>query len=63
MTLYSYEGPIMLFDKIIDEKWSGKTQAVSEARARSNLLYRFKKSNNYMPNVKLTMPGKLIIVE
>ena len=36
------------------------TVAPTEAKAKSNLAYRYKKENGLMPNTKITLPGKLI---
>lgn len=63
MKLYSYEGPVLEFDKIVANKWSGTTYAVSEAKARSNLAYQFKRDNNKIPRTKITLPGKIKVVE
>lgn len=59
MTLYSYEGPVMKFDVCIVHSWKGETFAPSEAKARSNLAYRYKKENGLAPNVRITLPGKI----
>ena len=42
MTLYTYRGPVLAFDKVIANNWEGQTYATSEAKARSNLVYQFK---------------------
>lgn len=59
MTLYSYEGPVMKFDICVDKNWRGETLAPSEAKARSNLAYRYKKENGLASNARITLPGKL----
>lgn len=59
MTLYSYEGPVMKFDVCIDRNWRGETFAHSEAKARSNLAYRYKKENGLAANARITLPGKI----
>ena len=46
MNKYSYNGPVMEFDRCIANKWQGETMAVSEKKAKSNLVYQFKKKNN-----------------
>lgn len=56
---YSYEGPVMEFDRIIANNWSGATYAPSEKKARSNLIYQFKKNYNKVPSAKITLPGKI----
>ena len=60
MTLYSYSGPVLEFDKIIANNWCGETYAVSEAKARSNLAYQFKRDYGRVPRSKITLPGKII---
>lgn len=63
MNLYSYDGPVMEFDNCIAHRWTASTRAVSERKARSNLTYQFKKKNNKIPNSKITLPGKLVLVQ
>lgn len=59
MTLYTYEGPVMKFDVCIVNNWKGETLAPSEAKARSNLAYRYKKENGLASNARITLPGKI----
>ena len=61
MALYSYDGPVLEFDKIVTNHWQAQTYATSEAKARSNLAYQFKKINGKVPNTKITLPGKLVL--
>ena len=63
MKLYSYDGPVLEFDRIIANHWKASTRAESEKKARSNLAYQYKKQTGKMPRSKITVPGKLIIVE
>ena len=63
MKLYSYNGPVLEFDRIITEHWSASTRAESEKKARSNLAYQFKMKYGREPRSKITVPGKLIIIE
>ena len=44
---YVYEGPVLLFNKLIAEHWKGETVAPSESKAKSNLAYQFKRQNNH----------------
>lgn len=62
MNQYTYDGPVVAFDKCIVNRWRASTYAVSESKARSNLMYQFKKQNNRMPNCKISLPGKIIMV-
>lgn len=63
MNTYFYNGPVLEFDKIIANHWSGSTRAVSEKKARCNLAYRFKMEYGKMPQSKISIPGKLTIIE
>lgn len=63
MKQYSYDGPVMEFDRCIANRWKASTYAVSEKKARSNLTYQYKKRNNKLPNTKITLPGKLILIQ
>ena len=60
MTLYSYEGPVLEFDKIIANRWRGQTYSVSEAKARTNLAYQFKRETGRVPRSKIALPGKIV---
>lgn len=60
MQQYRYDGPVMRFNDCIMQHWKATTVAASEAKAKSNLAYRYKKENGLMPNTKITLPGKLI---
>lgn len=62
MNEYSYDGPVMEFDTCVARRWKASTYAVSEKKARSNLIYRFKKENNRLPNMRITLPGKVVLV-
>lgn len=63
MNRYNYEGPVLEFDQCIAHIWRGSTLAPSEKKAKSNLAYQFKRSNNKIPATKITLPGKLVLVE
>lgn len=60
MTLYSYCGPVLEFDKIVATNWRGETYAASEAKARANLAYQFKRDTGRVPRTKIALPGKII---
>lgn len=59
MTLYTYDGPVLEFDKIVANSWHAETYAVSEAKARSNMAYQFKTMYGRVPRTKITLPGKI----
>ena len=59
---YVYDGPVLIFGKCVANRWKSKTIASSESKARSNLAYQFKKNNNRVPASKITLPGKLLVI-
>lgn len=59
---YGYSGPVMEFDRCITNKWTGETYAVSPAKARSNLIYQFKKQHNRNARTRITLPGKVVAI-
>ena len=63
MNIYSYNGPVMIFDVCVANHWEGQTAANSEKKARNNLIYQYKKRNNKLPSAKVTLPGKIIIID
>lgn len=63
MNLYTYDGPVLEFDKIIADHWVASTRAASEKKARCNLAYQFKMQNGRPPQSKITVPGKITITE
>lgn len=62
MYQYVYEGPVMCFDKCLSDRWTGSTFAPSKKKALSNIAYQYKKKNNLIHNVKISLPGKISIV-
>ena len=60
MERYRYSGPVKEFDRIISDNWTAETSAVSEAKARTNLSYRYKKQTGRAAASKITLPGKII---
>jgi hypothetical protein len=59
MNKYVYAGPVMEFNRCITNSWVGSTYANSEEKARSNLTYQFKKTNNRTAISKISLPGKI----
>lgn len=59
MTLYLYDGPVLEFEKTIANRWKAQTYAPSEAKARTNLAYQFKRDTGRVPRTKITLPGKI----
>lgn len=63
MKLYYYDGPVLEFDKIIANHWRASTRAQSEKKARCNLAYQYKIQNGKVARSKITVPGKIEIIE
>jgi hypothetical protein len=60
---FSYEGPVLEFDKVVDNHWTGTTYAPTEKKARSNLAYQFKKQFNRIASARIVLPGKIVQVD
>lgn len=63
MQHYCYDGPVMEFDRIIDNHWRSETYAVSEKQARNNFAYQYKRLTGRVAKSKITIPGKIILTE
>lgn len=61
MKLYSYDGPVKEFDRIVANHWKGQTYAASESKARTNLAFQFKRDTGRVPRSKITLPGKIVL--
>lgn len=59
---YEYRGPVMEFDTCVERDWKATTWAPSEKKALSNLAYRYKKEHNRTARAKITLPGKVALV-
>lgn len=63
MNRYIYDGPVMEFNRLVDNNWHGETIAASEKKAKSNLAYQWKKRNNRIAATVVTLQGKVHILE
>ena len=59
---YIYDGPVLEFERCLTDHWKGETFAPSEGKARSSLTYQFKKQNNRIVGTRITLPGKIKMV-
>lgn len=59
---YTYDGPVLSFNTLVADHWKGETMAPSEKKARSNLAYQVKKQMNLVASTKVSLPGKIKIV-
>lgn len=62
MKKYVYDGPVMYFDRIVDYHWKSETMAISEAKARSNMTYVYKRTHGYAPNSAIHLSGEVQMV-
>ena len=60
---YSYKGPVCEFGRVIASMWTAETFATSEKKALSNLAFQFKRDYGKIKTAKVTLPGKLTVVE
>lgn len=60
---YIYEGPIFVFDNCVATKWRGETCAESIAKAKSNLLYQYKKQNGFSATAQVRLVDSKILSE
>ena len=63
MDLYSYTGPVTMFDRCVANCWKGETYASSEIKAKSNLIFQYKKQNGLIPASNVNLTGKLVKLE
>lgn len=60
MKTYTYNGPVMGLNGVIERNWKGETYAGTEKKAKSNLAYQYKKAHNMADNCKIILPAKLV---
>lgn len=60
---YIYDGPVLEFDVCVADHWKGETMAPTEKKAKSNLAYQYKKKNNRIASVKVSLPGEVKMVQ
>lgn len=60
---YSYKGPVCEFGRVVASMWTAETCAPTAAKAISNLAFQFKRDYNKTKTAKITLPGKLTVVE
>lgn len=56
---YSYNGPVMEFERCVEDHFKAETYAVSASKARSNLIYQWKVKNGRTVGSKISLPGKI----
>ena len=63
MKTYCYDGPVLEFERIIANRWKARTRAVSERKALCNFAHQFNMEWGKTANSKITLPGKIILIE
>lgn len=61
MKIYSHDGPVLEFNRIVASHWKASTCAKTEKKARCNLAYKFKMETGRTARSSITIPGKLSI--
>lgn len=56
---YVYNGPVLEFERCVQERFKAETYAVSAKKAKSNLAYQWKIKNGRTLGSKITLPGKI----
>lgn len=56
--LYRYQGPVLRFNKLVAQNWTGETYATSEKQASNNLAYRFKLAMGLKGSTCIKLAGK-----
>ena len=60
MVHYSYEGPVYVFDRLYSPKWRTSTDAVSKAKAVSNIKYQAKIQMGLVQCARVAIDEKLV---
>lgn len=60
---YVYDGPVTSYGRCICSMWSGTTTAPTAEKARSNLIFQFKKQHNMDVSKKIELVGKIYQVD
>ena len=58
---YTYEGPVMEFGDILTRHWASSTYAPSEKKARSNMIFQYKRQFGKSADSKITLPGDITL--
>ena len=54
-----FSGSVYVFDTEVARNYEASTMAVSEKKAISNIIYRFKKETGRAPTCKVSLVGKI----
>lgn len=59
---YVYEGPVYEFNKCVVDRWKAETVAPSTQKAKSNIMYQYKKQTNRIAGIRVILPGTIKMV-
>lgn len=59
MKTYTYNGPVMGLNGVLDHRWRGETYAGTEKKAKNNLAHQYRKEHDLADNYKIILPAKL----
>lgn len=59
--VYSYSGAVMEFDRCLTTQWSAETTACSQAEARRNLIFQYKRQHGRAVTAKISLPDSIIM--
>lgn len=59
MKTYTFVGAVYVCGNLFSRMWAASTTAVNASKAASNLKFRFRRANNFQPNVPVTLSGDM----
>ena len=57
--LYQYEGAVRIFGQVVAHDFKAQTWATSQAKARNNIAWQFKKKGNVAGHIPVTLTGEI----
>ena len=61
--MWIYEGPVRSFGRIINDKWTYRSRAISPEKALSNMSFRYKMIHQMAKNSKIELDKKYLKLE
>ena len=60
--LYTYEGAVIVFDRVVAHNYRAQTTAASPAKARSNIAYQYRKKANIADHIPVRLTGEPVAI-
>jgi len=60
MTKFTYNGPVLMFGRVVCSKYFAQTMAVGVKKALSNIAYRYKKEYGLVAGAQVTVDAKYL---